>query len=491
MGTNYGNDIYFINSSDGAVSWGHLELLMQTENIGTYINYMFPSMVVDGNGGATDKIYVVAKNDNDHDIYYTKSTDSGENWDAKSAIMVGSYEYPSITFYKTNVTIAAYTRTTNDIHFTNSTDSGATWTTPYRIDTIGAKPTSAKWPSITIDVHGLPYVFWQINNTLAGRWNIVYRNYTGDLWQPDCSSELCAYNLTTDDVSAYVNTKFNCSDNVTEFIWVRGTGTPWDIMYGTIDFSQPSTAEPNISVNVTSNTTSVVRGEYVNVTAEITCSDQQCNSTNATISLPDLFELETGETAKHELGDIAVGTTYTNWTVKAIHNGTDFINVTVRSSNSTGEINDTASTDDITVTEPENPKSCGSMSQGDSCTIKWLVNATGATNTAYKIDVNFSSNNTNVGWNDTNNSIVKITSPTQTRTIVQSLLLSPISSRLSAITRSISQQFTTSELLERMRYFFRYLTQSISLGELLETSLSFKIINPNHIDTVSGSKNCD
>ena len=169
-----------------------------------------------------------------------------------------------------------------------------------------------------------------------------------------------------------------------------------------------TSAEPTILVNATSNTTTVTRGEYVNISATITCSMKQCNSTNATITLPFSFELASGETAKHELGDIPVGLNYTNWTVKAIHNGTGVINVTVQSANSTGEINDTDSTDGITVTEPENPKSCGYMSKDETCTIKWLINATGAVNTAYKIDVNFTTNNTNVVSNDTNNSIVKI-----------------------------------------------------------------------------------
>ncbi len=166
--------------------------------------------------------------------------------------------------------------------------------------------------------------------------------------------------------------------------------------------------EPVISVTATSNTTTVTRGDHINVTAQINCLGFQCNFTNATIILPSIFELAAGQTATNELGNLSVGNNYTSWIVKAIHNGSDVINVTVESLNSTGEINDTDSTDTITVTEPENPKSCGVMNQGDSCTIKWLINATGAVNSAYKIDVNFSSSDTGITSNDTENAIVKI-----------------------------------------------------------------------------------
>ncbi len=54
----------------------------------------------------------------------------------------------------------------------------------------------------------------------------------------------------------------------------------------------------------------------------------------------------------------------------------------------------------------QNPISCGNLSQGQSCQLKWTVNATGTLNSVYKIDVNFTSD---LGiWNDTPDATIKI-----------------------------------------------------------------------------------
>jgi hypothetical protein len=55
-----------------------------------------------------------------------------------------------------------------------------------------------------------------------------------------------------------------------------------------------------------------------------------------------------------------------------------------------------------------NPTSCSSLTNGQSCQLNWTVNYTGTT--PYKINVNFTSSNSNVAENSTTNATVKITS---------------------------------------------------------------------------------
>jgi hypothetical protein len=55
-----------------------------------------------------------------------------------------------------------------------------------------------------------------------------------------------------------------------------------------------------------------------------------------------------------------------------------------------------------------NPQSCGGMVTGDSCTLSWLVNATGEIGSIYKIDVNFTSDDPEVPPNDTANALIEI-----------------------------------------------------------------------------------
>ncbi len=56
----------------------------------------------------------------------------------------------------------------------------------------------------------------------------------------------------------------------------------------------------------------------------------------------------------------------------------------------------------------QNPDSCGSMSLGNSCQLNWTANATGSINSTYIIDVSFTSDETRVDANDTDDAYVKI-----------------------------------------------------------------------------------
>jgi len=62
----------------------------------------------------------------------------------------------------------------------------------------------------------------------------------------------------------------------------------------------------------------------------------------------------------------------------------------------------------IQEASPQNPKSCGTLSDGNNCTLSWVINATGDTLPAiYALDVNFTSTTYNIE-NDTLDSFVKI-----------------------------------------------------------------------------------
>lgn len=93
-----------------------------------------------------------------------------------------------------------------------------------------------------------------------------------------------------------------------------------------------------------------------------------------------------------------------------------------------------------------NPQTCGAMNvSSPSCNLTWTVNATGAIGSSYKLDVNFTSNNTNVASNTTNFTIINIIASTLSITISDALtdvrfgsLLNPGTLNNNATNNSIS-----------------------------------------------------
>jgi len=68
----------------------------------------------------------------------------------------------------------------------------------------------------------------------------------------------------------------------------------------------------------------------------------------------------------------------------------------------------------FTETNPSNSLSCGSMSQGDKCQLNFTINASGDVGTHLVIDVNFSSSDSSVVANDTEDHLIKIVAPPDT-----------------------------------------------------------------------------
>jgi len=219
--------ILFQNSTDGGSTWGN-KITIMSPNSGYDVTH--PSFIVDGIGDSSDKIYVVAKNTEDENIYFVNSTDSGVTWGSKISIMsqIPNLDFPSITYSGTNLYVAAQNGTY--IYFTNSTDSGIIWTTDYRIDTV-TSPNKATSPSVTINKDDYPIVFWEQNETNAN-WDIVYRNYDGNNW------ETVTY-VTNDNLGhTSVVTKYDFSNNRIEFIYKNGTASLWDIIYNYLEIGE-------------------------------------------------------------------------------------------------------------------------------------------------------------------------------------------------------------------------------------------------------------
>ena len=59
-----------------------------------------------------------------------------------------------------------------------------------------------------------------------------------------------------------------------------------------------------------------------------------------------------------------------------------------------------------------NQLSCGTLNQDQSCQLNWTINATGAINSAWELDVNFSSSDSNIASNDTEDRTILIISST-------------------------------------------------------------------------------
>jgi len=258
-------DIKFFNSSDGGNTWSSPTILWNGIGCGvstTYTCYYYPSLAVDGTGSNNDRIHVAVRTSNnvgEDYIYYRNSTNSGTSWNTQatiaSSVDTPAYESTSITYYGSNVYVAFFASDVNDIYFANSTDYGTTWTSAYRLDTIGDATNRAKFPSVTLSVTtGHPVVFWQQDNTTANRENIVYRNFDGTKWNPDCTGVGCVYNVTTNFLQhQYVNTKYYAG-NCIELVWRNGTASPYSIMYEAIG-TCIDTTPPTYSLNSTNSTT--------------------------------------------------------------------------------------------------------------------------------------------------------------------------------------------------------------------------------------------
>jgi hypothetical protein len=101
--------------------------------------------------------------------------------------------------------------------------------------------------------------------------------------------------------------------------------------------------------------------------------------------------------------------------------------------------------DDVWVYQlAANPLSCGSLIQGQTCTLSWTVNATGTPPVSYWLDSNFTSNYSSVSSNDSGNFQVNITSG--------AITVSPISPANGTIVDRDSVDASTADVLNLTVY---------------------------------------
>jgi hypothetical protein len=240
----YAQSLYglcFARSDDYGSSWNNnVKVIYDT---GAQGHYGYPSMVVDKDDST--KVYMVSYRDYTDDVYFNKSTDSGDSWSGQE-IMTGTYKTPiSMAVNGSNIYVVA--RDNNyDIYFVNSTDSGASWTTPYRIDTLGASANRAFNPSVTLNPDGHPIVFWEQNDTNTN-YDIVYRNYTGSSWESVTA-------LTDNNQgNVYANTPYKYyDDGKIHYVWRNGTSS-YNIIYDYIavgDITPPTYSNNQTSTSI-------------------------------------------------------------------------------------------------------------------------------------------------------------------------------------------------------------------------------------------------
>lgn len=163
-------DFMVLNKSTGATLINRKTLYTQTAAVTA-----FPiSMATNGTGTANDRVYIVFRDDNDDDIRFLNSTDGGVTFQAAEAIMVGTYINPSIAFSGSNLFIVADTGTA--IFFTNNTNFGVgSWTTPYDVTGLAGNEIEA---AVTINELGSPTVLFSSDNQ-NWFYSLAYRKYSG------------------------------------------------------------------------------------------------------------------------------------------------------------------------------------------------------------------------------------------------------------------------------------------------------------------------
>ena len=243
-----GSSIKFINSTDGGTTWGPISTIMA----GTYVSHMidieyeYPAFAVNGNGAASDKLFVTAVYFDGLEaiwaLSFKNSSTAGAAWSSEvTAWAPGTtITNPSITFNSNYVMISA---TGGYIYYINASVSNFTTCSNLRIDTLGAGY-SASYPSISINNNSQPCVFWQQNNKTYNMDTIAYRGYSGTFWS------ISVVNTTTYLQNQYVNTRYNYSTSGIDVVWRNGTSSPYTIAYQLL----------NCTVTIPSLTTS--QGNY-------------------------------------------------------------------------------------------------------------------------------------------------------------------------------------------------------------------------------------
>lgn len=146
-------NVYYSNSSDGGNNWTSPIIISQ--DLGQY-----PDITVDNN----DNVNVVwtdntAYNDG---LKFSRSTDLGTNWSNEVKIPNTNFEsiYPAITVDSAgNLYVVWSDWTYDEIYFSRSTDNGLTWSQPQDLSSSAGYP---DFPRITAYSNNDIYVVWEV-----------------------------------------------------------------------------------------------------------------------------------------------------------------------------------------------------------------------------------------------------------------------------------------------------------------------------------------
>lgn len=211
-------------------------------------------------------------------------------------------------------------------------------------------------------------------------------------WTDD--SSLSGYIFSINQTGLWINTSFkpfggssNVSINITKIIANPGTNVQWRFYANDTSNNWNQTPIQNFTVNYLYG--------YLNssLIAPLGTNNQPQNQT---------FVLTANISCIGQIGEtIAI---------------CGSINGTVRYNSSTANPDAAIQGNNISTTPfytiQSNPQTCGFMnSSSPICNLSWIVNTTGLIGKNYKLDVNFTSNETNVQSNKTNFTIINIISP--------------------------------------------------------------------------------
>jgi hypothetical protein len=200
-------------------------------------DYYNLSLVVNGTGGATDRLdvafhgtYYYPRVDlMEEYIMYANSSNSGANWgipatlDTIDALYESSFYYVSINSLGTNIYVSYSDY--SDIHFQNNSNNGiGSWTT-----TLLDSNNLVNYPSIAINNNSQPCVFWQNSSTTSLPTDLFYRTRNSTAWDTQ-------QQMTTDGKNnTYVNTRYNYYSSGIDVLWTNGSTATKSITYSLLN----------------------------------------------------------------------------------------------------------------------------------------------------------------------------------------------------------------------------------------------------------------
>ena len=197
-------EIFYKRSTDSGVSWGSDTRLTNSINFATT-----PSVAISGS-----VVHVVWSNRevSSEEIYYTRSTDSGTNWEP--SIWLTTYDstnsiFPSVAVSSSDVHVVWHG---DNLQYIRSTDSGESWGQFIQLTN---SPLAAVGASVAVS-GSVVHVVWMDNRD--GNWEIYYKRSTdrGVIWGTDI--RLTNNTLYSGYCSAAV------SDSVVHVVWINGSG---------------------------------------------------------------------------------------------------------------------------------------------------------------------------------------------------------------------------------------------------------------------------